>query len=414
MNKIIILTISFILSLNSFLLAQDLKIIKGQISSLSDTISIPYAHIGILGTGIGTVSNINGNFELKGEFNTEKDTLMISHVEYEKKLIPLNELVADTNYIKLARNEYLLADVIVLPDDKKEEIFKKAIKNLKINYPDKLYQCEAFYREIQYEQKTKKHCRLIEAAINIQDGKATSPLSKIKCSLLQFRKSNNFTEEHWGSKLLKKILGYHTNYLQHLLIGNPIRYYKDRLHTSNFNALAREYNNKKIKFEVSQIIKKHNNDVYVLIHQSPYDFVCKFYINKNDHAIIQYEKEMRSKIGLVYKIVYQFKKINNKYYPAFFYNASVTDYLKNSKGLGITESSLTFVNYSPERKKFKRLRSKHVLPNEVDLYDQEMEYDENFWANYNILLDEPLEDKVITDLERETSLQNQFKENATN
>jgi len=391
---------------------QNIQTIKGQLSCENDTISISYAHVGIPGTGIGTVSNINGNFELKGAFNLEKDTLMISHIEYEKKMIPLNELTADTNYIKLARNEYLLADVIVLPDDKKKEIFKKVIKNLKNNYPDKLYQCEAFYRETQYQQRTKKHCRLIEAAVNIQDGKVTAPLSKIKCSLLQFRKSDNFTEEHWGSKLLKKMLDLSPNHLHLLLVGNPVRYYKDRLHTSKFNPITQRYKGKELEFALSHVIKKSDDKIYVF--KTTKGLSCTIYINSKDYAILKYEEEMKSKTRIIFKNSYHYKKIDNKYYPTFFYNVGITDYLKNSKGMGITESSLTFVNYSPDRKKFKRLRSKHVLPNELDLYEQEMEYDEIFWANYNILLDEPLEDKTISDLERKTSLQSQFKENATN
>ncbi|WP_083464631.1 carboxypeptidase-like regulatory domain-containing protein [Marinifilum fragile] len=409
-NKLFICLVLILLCKHAYM--QNIQTIKGQISCSNDTITIPYAHIGILGTGIGTVSNINGNFELKGQFNFEKDTLMISHIEYEKKLIPISKLAADTNFIKLVRNEYLLADVIVLPDDKKKEIFKNVIKNLKNNYPDKLYQCEAFYREIQYQKRTNKHTRLIESAVNIQDGKTTSPLSKIKCSLLQFRKSDNFTEEHWGSKLLKKMLDLSPNHLHLLLVGNPIRYYKDRLHTSKFNPLTQRYKDKELKFALSHIIQKLDDQIYVF--KSTQGISCTFYINSKDYAILKYEEEMKSKTSLIFKSSYQYKKIDNKYYPAFYYNVSITDYLKNSKGLGITESSLTFVNYSPDRKKFKRLRSKHVLPNEIDLYEQKMEYDENFWANYNILLDEPLEDKVISDLERKTSLQSQFKENATN
>ncbi|WP_282016373.1 carboxypeptidase-like regulatory domain-containing protein [Marinifilum flexuosum] len=409
-NKLFICLALMLLCNHAYM--QNIQIIKGQITCSNDTIAIPYAHIGIMGTGIGTVSNINGDFELKGQFNLEKDTLMISHIEYEKKLIPLSELVSDTNFIKLARNEYLLADVIVLPDNKKKEIFKNVIENLKNNYPDKLYQCEAFYREIQYQERTKKHTRLIESAVNIQDGKVTGPLSKIKCSLLQFRKSDNFTEEHLGSKLFKKMFNFSPNYLHHLLVRNPIRYYRDRLHTSKFNPLTQKYKGKELEFALSHVIKKSDDKIYVF--KTTKGFYCTIYINSKDYAILKYEEEMKGKTSLIYKNSYHYKKIDNKYYPAFFYSASVTDYLKNSKGLGITESSLTFVNYSPDRKKFKRLRSKHVLPNELDLYEQEMEYDEIFWANYNILLDEPLEDKIITDLERKTSLQSQFKENATN
>ncbi|WP_282016372.1 carboxypeptidase-like regulatory domain-containing protein [Marinifilum flexuosum] len=399
----------FLIIINQACFSQKRQIIKGNITCLCDSATIPYAHIGIWGKGIGTISNINGDFELKGQLNLEKDSLMVSHIEYEKKLIPLNELVSDTIHIQLKKSEYQLGEVIVLPDEKINEIFKHVIKNLKINYPDKLYQCEAFYREVQYELKSKTNTRLIEAAINIQDGKITSPRSKIKCSVLQLRKSKNYTQEHWGSKLMSKLF-INYNQLYYLLRGNPTRCYKELLSKGDLycNPIQWASENKKGTLSLKCLIKKKDQEIYVFQYDVGPELRFNFYINKSDCAILQFDHELRN----IQKQSYHFTKIDDKYFPSFFKSENIQSVLKDSKGLGMTISSLSFVNHNPNRKDFKRLRSKHVAIKDLELYDLKMEYDENFWSSYNILLDEPIDPKIISDLEQDKSLKTQFKENS--
>lgn len=397
---------TILLFLLQFSFAQNQQNLKGEIMVLNDTVAVPYAHVSILGTSKGTVSNINGYFELKGKFNRNTDTLVVSNIEYQKKQIPLSILVADTNRIYLKKNKYLLAEAIVLPESTKKEIFRNVIQNIKKNYADKLYQSEAFYREVQYEKNSEKYTRLIEVAINIQDGKITAPLSKIKCSILQFRKSDNFTrEDNEQAKSLKKLLELQDNRLQILLTQNPIRYYKSRLKTSKFNPINEAYKNDNPKYNLllERVIKKENSDIYVFQIGS-----FSLYINKKDYAILRIDQNL-------YDIVhstYRYKKIGEKYFPVFFSCKNVSNWFKKKKGLGYTQNSLTFVNYSTNKKHFKRLRSKYTLPKEIDLYKQKVVYDEKFWNNYNILIDEPLSSKVIFDLGKKKSLQKQFEENA--
>ncbi|WP_321279643.1 carboxypeptidase-like regulatory domain-containing protein [Marinifilum fragile] len=402
-----LLGILIIISQNCF--SQNIHIIKGKISSTNDSLPIPYAHIGILDSGVGSISNNEGNFELKGEFDIEKDSLIISHIEYEKICIPLKNIIADTNYIQLKKSEYELGEVIVLPSDKINDIFKHVIENLTINYPDKLYQCEAFYREVQYELKSKTNTRLIEAAINIQDGKITSPRSKIKCSVLQLRKSKNYTQEHWGSKLMNKLF-INYNQLYYLLRGNPTRCYKELLSKGDLycNPIQWASENKKGILSLKSLIKKKGQEIYVFQYDLGPELSFNFYINKSDYAILQFDHELKN----IQKQSYYFTKIDDKYFPSFFKSENIQSVLKDSKGLGMTISSLSFVNHNPIRKNFKRLRSKHVAIKDLELYDLKIEYDENFWSNYNILLDEPIDPKIISDLEQNKSIKTQFKENS--
>jgi len=393
-----------------FIIAQEFEKINGYVTAHNDTTRIAYAHVTILGTGIGTVTNINGDFQIKGNFNLQKDSLVISHIEYEKRQIALTELLADTNHIQLNRNKYILTDIIIIPEEQKNKIIKNVIEKIKSNYSDRLYQSEAFYREVQYDEKTKTYSRLVEAAMNIQDGKITAPISKMKCSILQFRKSDNFTNEHWGSKMLKKLIDL-PNGLHILLRDNSIRGYKTSKREGFHNRL-RYINEKQLdSLRILGTIRKNNEDIYVFQY-SYNENSSTFYVNKNNYAVLQFDFKCETENLTLYKGTYHFKKIDKKYYPAYFSYESISGIRSNSEGLGMSKTSLTFVNYNLNKKTFKRLRNKHVLPKDVDLYDNKMKYNESFWDNYNILLEEPLDNKVVSDLEKKNNLQKQFKNNA--
>lgn len=405
-------SIFFLLILISTGNSQSIQKITGRITNLKDSTSVSYAHIGILGSSIGTISNKNGDFEIKGNFNPDQDTLMISHIEYKMQCIPLKMLTANKNQIQLKRNQYILADVIVMPEEEKNKIIKNVIDNISRNYSNELYQSKAFYREIQYDKKTKTYSRLIEAALTIQDEKVTAPISKIKCSIQQLRKSNNYTDVHAGCKRL--INSFDTplpNQLHVLLRDNPIRSYKATKYSGLHNDLRFIYEKKLDQLKLIGIIHENDESVYVLQYSNR-DDTSTFYVNKSNYALLKCEHKLESKTALIYQRTYLFKQIGDKYYPAFFNYESISDIRSNKGSLGYTINSLTFVDHNLNKKTFKRIAYKDVIPKHIDLYDIEMEYDQNFWANYNIMLEDPIDDKVISDLEKQNSLQKQFKENA--
>ncbi|MCL3780346.1 carboxypeptidase-like regulatory domain-containing protein [Prolixibacteraceae bacterium JC049] len=406
MPRYFLLSVLFFLLIWQSVLGEEVKIFKGKIIADNDTIPVAYAHIGVLHSGIGTVSNINGEFELKGSFNIKEDSLVVSHIEYEKRTIALKDLTREISVIRLNKNDYELGEVIVFPQDRVKEIFRNVIKNLKVNYPTKLYQCEAFYREAIYEEKTETYTRLLEAALNIQDGRVTAATSRMKCSVLQLRKSEDNNDEHWWCKLMNKVFSTPNN-LYLLLRDNPVRIYKEnnRKSMQYYNPLRSVIKEERNITRLSGIIKNANgDDIYHFCRKSN-ELEMNFYVNSTDYAIVQFDCELRS----IQKKEYRFVKIDEKYYPAFFQQKSIKSILKQSKGLSRSETTLTFVNYSPDKRKFKRLKSKHVLPKTLDLYKEEAVYDEGFWDNYNVLLKNPIKEKIITDLSKEETLKSQFE-----
>jgi hypothetical protein len=63
-----------------------------------------------------------------------------------------------------------------------------------------------------------------------------------------------------------------------------------------------------------------------------------------------------------------------------------------------------------DKKEYDRIKRRDLQDRELDLYVQDFNYNPVFWANYNILLLNPLMKKVENDLSKEKALEEQFKE----
>ena len=85
-------------------------------------IGIPYVNISIKGKSIGTVSNISGNFLIENSSINEKDSLIFSHLNFEKKTkgIPLK-----TNLIQFDSKVQYLKEVVV--SSKKRKFKEKVV-----------------------------------------------------------------------------------------------------------------------------------------------------------------------------------------------------------------------------------------------------------------------------------------------
>ncbi|GAL65436.1 hypothetical protein JCM19301_3896 [Jejuia pallidilutea] len=66
--------------------------IKGKCVDTSGK-GIPYVNISIKGKSIGTVSNQNGDFYLKNKSIKENDSLIFSHLNFNKKIVPIPLIV---------------------------------------------------------------------------------------------------------------------------------------------------------------------------------------------------------------------------------------------------------------------------------------------------------------------------------
>lgn len=134
----------------TLLTAQDLK---GKLTDQSNNSPIPFANVAVKGKFIGAATNTNGFFRFP--INTEylKDTLEVSCIGYEKKLIPISKLsLMMSNDIQLKANATELDLVVVkskMPTVK--EIIQNTSKKFKNEFRQTPYLGEFYYAELKYQ-----------------------------------------------------------------------------------------------------------------------------------------------------------------------------------------------------------------------------------------------------------------------
>ncbi|WP_405205371.1 serine hydrolase [Aquimarina sp. LLG6339-5] len=94
--------------------------IKGRVLDKKNNIPIPYANIGIINTGNGTISNSDGSFTIKvSEENLTKEVLF-SAIGFEQQSIPLAALInSEENTIRLKEKITVLEEVLITNSSKK-------------------------------------------------------------------------------------------------------------------------------------------------------------------------------------------------------------------------------------------------------------------------------------------------------
>ncbi|MEB2775901.1 serine hydrolase [Algoriphagus sp. D3-2-R+10] len=74
-------------------------VVKGEVRNAQSSQAIGYANIGILNSAIGTLSDLDGSFTILIPKEFESDTLTISALGFEKKGLPITQLIQTENKI---------------------------------------------------------------------------------------------------------------------------------------------------------------------------------------------------------------------------------------------------------------------------------------------------------------------------
>jgi len=148
MLKISILIIIILFS--NILLAQQTKI-RGKIIDKNTKDAIPFVNISLQNTTDGTTSDVEGNFYL--QTNKQSDTLIFSSVGFISQKIKINKLAYNELNIELVAEDFTLEEVTVKPTENPAwRIMRNIIDNKKYNNPDKLqtYSFET-YNKIEFD-----------------------------------------------------------------------------------------------------------------------------------------------------------------------------------------------------------------------------------------------------------------------
>lgn len=92
--------------------------ITGIVMSTSDNKPLIYTGIGVIGTGIGTITNEEGRFNLEVKGLPVSSLIRFSMIGYKSQTYKVEELSNKDNILRLESETYKLPEVIVNPPGK--------------------------------------------------------------------------------------------------------------------------------------------------------------------------------------------------------------------------------------------------------------------------------------------------------
>ncbi len=364
-----------------------------------------YASIGLKSVAIGTISNINGEFDFHMPAQYRNEVMVISMLGYKNFEAPVWSLIGGPQTIKMEKSPILLEEIVVSDTLSGQDILEIALARIEQNYPMKPFLLDAFYRDVKKVGGT--YISLLEAAVRIYDENYEEPRNKYK-----LRESVRLVE-------VRQSLGYESrfttyfdqdNLLEDLLLHNNIRYRHFEDGEEVFSKMVRQQNS-----------FYNDHETYVITYDGKY--FMRIFIDTEDFSIIRFEfeqgfeddylgkrKDLMSKFAGIKKTI-EYRKFQGKMYPSFM---SVTSRIN---WYDIATNELKF-----ETELFQELLINKVTPNAKDrirstekmrnygLQFQDRPYNKEFWDNYNVIKETPLDQQILSDLEKHATLKEQFEE----
>lgn len=432
-KTVFVLSLVFINTLSIY--SQETRSINGTVFQINSSAPISFASISIKGKPIGTVTNDLGQFTFHFQDSLLNDTLIISSLGFKSYIKPIWAVIEDSikKFFLDTVNVPLQPVLVLSKGETATQIVKKAIKSVRKNYPTKLYYIDAFYRELC--MRDDKYARLVEAAISIQDFGYDTDMETTKIKVNEIRKSDNYLEYDFYSKVFKKIYGDKNmilgTYFSDFVRGLQNCWYTNFLCSNNIDRYAFtltdfNYVDKKMVYTIN--FRDTLFDSKITTRSS--DIGGKIYINADNYAIVKIEMGFYtvndSKQGKDYFFnnkyldftSVNYKEYNGKYYPDLIQtirpvpNAMKTNSSDSTQGKQYILTTLLINNILTKRKEFSRIKKKEMEIPHKDIYEKKFPYHPEFWKNYNIVLLNPTIQSVNNDLQRDKPIEEQFKNNA--
>lgn len=166
---------------------QEFTSYKGKVKGYDNKKEIVFANVSILGTHIGTVTNVDGEFIIKVNKNSKAKNILISHIGYDNNTILISNLKKDGNIIYLTASSKALKEVTVRPTDAKQ-IVRDAIEKVHENYSNIAAMYTGFYRETVKQRDS--YLSISEAIVDVYKQSYTS-VGNDRVKIYKGRKSSN-------------------------------------------------------------------------------------------------------------------------------------------------------------------------------------------------------------------------------
>ncbi|MFM9839846.1 MAG: carboxypeptidase-like regulatory domain-containing protein [Cyclobacteriaceae bacterium] len=384
--------------------------IKGKILDQKTNEALPYANISIKNYSIGTVSNESGEFDFFVPADLINDTLVVSFIGYKIFKETISNLT-ESKIIYLEELPILLSEVTVSSEGARK-LVEEALKAVPLVYPSEPYLMEGFHRsweKLNFTDSISYPGTLIEAAVTIYDpgyGQKKVGKAKEEIYINEIRRSAVMDGWNYGPG----------NALKDLLDKNLVKY-PNALAFISLKSFLNFPNNMIYEWEGTAKIDDENLSIIKIEIPNAQKFPAfyKVYISEGDHAILRFElygvkREIDYSIGEWHienlSQVYIFKRYQSKPYLNYVklkYTVKNLDQ-KKKKVLRSEDyyrelliNNIITANVEEQRKGLAAKKSK-----EVSLALQVKNYNAEFWKNYNVIKESPLDKEIIQYFEQKS------------
>ena len=143
---------------------KDYYTVRGIVKDMQTRKVLEYANISIVGTNVGTIANVNGEFTLKIKNSFNAKSIEVSHIGYATNYLAVNGENMQDVTVYLSLKPILLDEINVNAFDPRA-LVEKAISKIGDNYSSESNLLTGFYRETIRKKRT--YVTVSEAIVEI-------------------------------------------------------------------------------------------------------------------------------------------------------------------------------------------------------------------------------------------------------
>lgn len=371
--------------------SSSIRVFFGKVIDLQEKDPLPFTSISVLRQPIGTISNTDGDFELKIPRSMINDTVVVSCMGYKQFRLPVSEIVDEQVIVYLQPTNIQLQEVKVIYISP-QEILRRMESKISLNYPEEPEIMTSFYREVLSQDN--HYIDVAEAVMDIRKAPYDNLLAEDKVKFIKGRKSLNVKP---------------FQFVDFKIQGGP--YYITKLDVVKTldSFLDPEYA-QFYKYTLDDIIDYDTRSTYVIAFKPKEKrddifYQGKLYVDMSSFALVKAEFEI-NRTGLKFaqqtliqkkpkdffvrpiqvQYLVTYRRSDTKWHLS---NAQASiDFRVRSKKDKINSvfhslSELLITDFNPdEGLRFKR----NELFSPRDIFTEMVNsYDDNFWGDYNII-----------------------------
>jgi hypothetical protein len=367
--------------------------IKGKVKDKETKKEVVFGSVSLVGTNVGTVTNVDGEFTIKIKNSLEAKELIFTHIGYKSKKVLISELKPEDNNILLEPKFINIDEVTVRPEDARR-IMELALAKIPENYSKSALNSTGFYRETIKQRKD--YLSISEALVDIYKSGYTQDFDEDKVKIYKGRKSSDVKK---ADTLAVKLQGGPYISLLFDIAKNPyVLISEEVIGLYDFTITDIKTIDEKLNYEISFRPRVENSDEPL--------YIGRYYIDVKSLAISSVEFSLdlsdpekmaqmfvkKKPVGLKLtptntNYIVSYKERDGKYY--FNYSRSEVYFkckwqkkLFNSNYSVMSEMAITDWS-SDKAEKFtmkESLKKTNVFEDEVTAFT-----DENFWGEYNTI-----------------------------